>query len=438
MLIYYLSSKVIIEGEKGFSIAPMGSDVKSTLDHRSKNQIFGIIVAIFSVLGVGIVAVFILTGAGRESNTEKNIEDFMASLGEDVPTGAGHRRHANTIIHPAIKKYDPLTYPVYRDLLEVVTSWNPDDPEPPATFRETLQHFNYSDERERAMAKEYHAAEVPFKFYDVPDFSSVSKKWTDEYLSKQFKSIHPHVEKSNTNHFMYWNIGVGNRKRDYKPPTEVITDMTFDQWLQLARAADVKKLTNTSAHYYFMTGSSKHDRVGGTHFVARDLKPFAETRKATDFVTNPSANKGIQCRFGMRGIIAESHYDCGKNMIALMRGSKRYIINPPSACEKLGIIKDSSHPSYRHSVFDWSDPAQARSQHFEQVDAIDTIVQQGEILYVPSYWFHYVISLEYSIQCNSRSGTPPSKVGENHINKCMGEKLRRRDIVGGHWARGKS
>ncbi len=85
------------------------------------------------------------------------------------------------------------------------------------------------------------------------------------------------------------------------------------------------------------------------------------------------------------GIIAESHYDSGRNMIAMLKGSKRYIINPPEACPHLSILSDPQHPSYRHSKLDWSDLEQAK-KHFRNVPAIDTIVRAGEVLYVPSYW----------------------------------------------------
>ena len=125
----------------------------------------------------------------------------------------------------------------------------------------------------------------------------------------------------------------------------------------------------------------------------------------------------------MRGIIAESHYDGGRNMVAMLKGNKRYIIAPPRACDKLGIISDRDHPSYRHSVIDWSDMNQARSSGFDTVPAIDTIVREGEVLYIPSYWFHYIISLEYSIQCNSRSGSPPNGEGQEEIEKCMGSAM---------------
>ena len=42
------------------------------------------------------------------------------------------------------------------------------------------------------------------------------------------------------------------------------------------------------------------------------------------------------------------------------------------------------------------------------------------MLYIPSYWIHYIVSLKYSIQCNTRSGSPPNHEGEDHVSKCMG------------------
>jgi hypothetical protein len=87
----------------------------------------------------------------------------------------------------------------------------------------------------------------------------------------------------------------------------------------------------------------------------------------------------------MRGIIAACHYDAGRNMIAMLKGQKRYIVNPPEACSRLGILSEKSHPSYRHSVYDWSDLDFAR-KHFDKVPAIDTVVKKGEILYLPSFW----------------------------------------------------
>ena len=88
------------------------------------------------------------------------------------------------------------------------------------------------------------------------------------------------------------------------------------------------------------------------------------------------------------------------------------------------LIKEKAHPSYRHSTVDWSDFAAARSEGFGDVRAIDTIVHEGEVLYIPSYWIHYIISLDYSIQCNTRSGSPLNGEGETDLMKCMGKGAR--------------
>ena len=72
-----------------------------------------------------------------------------------------------------------------------------------------------------------------------------------------------------------------------------------------------------------------------------------------------------------------------------------YVLAPPSECEHLEIIKPREHPSFRHSSADWSDPkAQSPDSALADALAIDTVVHAGEILYIPSFWFHYIQKLE--------------------------------------------
>jgi hypothetical protein len=65
-------------------------------------------------------------------------------------------------------------------------------------------------------------------------------------------------------------------------------------------------------HTPLLSGSMKGDT--GRSFVAKDLELFS-TKQNNFFITNVKDNKGIQCRFGMRGVIAEAHYDSGRNMV---------------------------------------------------------------------------------------------------------------------------
>lgn len=182
-----------------------------------------------------------------------------------------------TIIRPLPRPLDPSSYPRYLKLANVVKGWNPDLPDPPPVFRETLQHFNYSNPAERAMAVEYRNAELPFKVYNVPDFDRTGKLWTDEYLSAEFEKIGAvHVERSVNNHFMYWTLKNGRESTGYTPPTEILHGMTFDEWLGLALAADRTKLSNVTEHYYLMSSSAPGDR--GRSFIARDLRKFSTAR----------------------------------------------------------------------------------------------------------------------------------------------------------------
>lgn len=318
--------------------------------------------------------------------------------------------------NPLSPKHDGGSYPVYRSLLDVLKDWNPDQADPPSEFTETLMHFDYSNVTEREWALNYRNEELPFKVYNVPEFEQVSEKWTTKYLKSKLLGSRTTAEKSKNNHFMFWHSGKPKSVKDYKPPTERIK-LSFTDWLEKAKEADRQKLGNSSVHYYFMFGTGKTSK--GTTFLDRDIASFSSD-KENFFVFRPELNKGIQCRFGMRGVIAESHYDGGRNMVAMIRGTKRYILSPPEACKDLGIIDDVKHPSFRHSVLDWSDMKQAEAHNFAKVNAIDTIVREGEVLYIPSYWFHYIISLEYSIQCNSRSGSPSRKdKGIEAINECL-------------------
>ena len=58
----------------------------------------------------------------------------------------------------------------------------------------------------------------------------------------------------------------------------------------------------------------------------------------------------------------------------------------------------------------------ARSGVQYQAVGTQVVVRAGEVLYIPSFWFHYIVSQDGSIQCNTRSGT--SLRGKEFIHQC--------------------
>jgi len=61
-------------------------------------------------------------------------------------------------------------------------------------------------------------------------------------------------------------------------------------------------------------------------------------------------------------------------------------------------------PSGRHSAVDWSDPDLVKFPRFPETMVNEVVLQPGDSLYLPTHWFHYIISLNTNLQCNTRSG----------------------------------
>ena len=68
----------------------------------------------------------------------------------------------------------------------------------------TKKHFDYNNNEERQLASKFRDLELPFKLYNIPEIDRVRLLWTNDYLKSKLTAKHCHVEKSKTNHFMYW------------------------------------------------------------------------------------------------------------------------------------------------------------------------------------------------------------------------------------------
>lgn len=106
----------------------------------------------------------------------------------------------------------------------------------------------------------------------------------------------------------------------------------------------------------------------------------------------------------MKGVIAENHFDAGRNSIALLGGRRRYILSHPRQCPNLALFP-RGHESARHSEVDYANPDVERYPEFAH-DALanEVVLEAGQTLYLPTFWFHYIVSLEINYQCNTRSG----------------------------------
>lgn len=244
------------------------------------------------------------------------------------------------------------------------------------------------------------------------------------------------AEISDTGTFTYWTQGQAQQKQqpEYKEPTKV-TEMSFQEWVTKANVTDESLLRTDSTHYYFQVvgcapGVASSSSVSSSSSLSNnvvdqscstlagnavhmpyliDELPFYTQTHASLYIKEPvearasSTSKAINCRFGMKGVMATNHLDGERNFVTLLSGERRYILSHPQNCAAMSLFP-FGHPSARHSAVDWSDPNLQLYPQFQDATANEIVLQAGESLFIPSTWFHYIASLSTNVQCNTRSG----------------------------------
>ena len=325
--------------------------------------------------------------------------------------------------YPPLMEALPTTggYPRMISLGDMMDAWD-QDKDNMGVITETLQHFDFSDLKEMAVAKRFRDAMLPFKLYNVPELARATALWTDEYVAQGMAESNLGLcQESPNNFFAFYVQPKWNEFSMGLPPTNN-NDFDYQKWSQHAIYADNKPLASDQPHFYWQVGVKAGERNRPKDlwsFISRDLPSFSANE--TNFILfNPEEQKGIQCRFGERGVVAATHYDGGRNMVGMVTGAKRYILSPPNACDKLGVSPGhAASPLVRHSSLNFghfkflNDPKlnegmsqeeRAWLERASMAPAVETVLKAGEILYIPSFWFHYIVSLQKSAQCNVRSG----------------------------------
>jgi Cupin-like domain len=356
----------------------------------------------------------------------------------------------------------PPHYPYAWKAMDVLRHWNPDITSPPHnTIHQSLCVFDWRRPEHRSAVYLYRDAEVPFVLRQHDDVTATAYRWSQpNYLARLLSNRNDGIgdnsttgtiatkqrnEHSTNNHFMFWRLrpkpkrfrrdGVshGNEpaaaeqspptENGFVPPTDNV-ELTFDEWLQRARALEhvTDEEQVTMEHWYFRLNAGLPKFNTYLYDELPMFQPvFDDTDRAdansnqdqTDYQQRPlfmvdsAQQRGINCRFGMRGVIAEAHFDPTRNWILILSGQRRYILAHPSQCPNLELYP-KGHPSGRHSSINWSTISRDHFRNytgpFAQAMVQEVVLQGGDALYLPTSWFHFIVSLNINYQCNARSG----------------------------------
>eukprot|EP00804_Cyclotella_cryptica_P007364 CCRYP_002588-RB/>CCRYP_002588-RB protein AED:0.02 eAED:0.02 QI:61/1/1/1/1/1/2/431/515 len=326
----------------------------------------------------------------------------------------------------------PRDYPKAWSVPLLLTNWNPNDVTTlPPDHREVFHSlciFDYQTQYDVALT--YRNAEKPFVIRNDPKVMSVVQKWDDEsgdYLHQILGDVEQfRTERSPVNSFMWYRLrGKKAEKTGYTKPLNDETSMTYGEWLEhalekdgivlgndelIAKARTLKdrrlSLSTKSApeeddhsienggeeseeekekkwYYFRLNASLKGAKKGSPESFIYDELTFFDPRKRRDsefYIVDPNEERGINCRFGMRGVIAANHFDMSRNMIAILGGERRYILAHPSQCKNMALYP-RGHPSLRHSSIDWTNPAEwDNDPNFRQAQVNEVIMHAGDVL----------------------------------------------------------
>jgi hypothetical protein len=346
----------------------------------------------------------------------------------------------------------PAGYPYSWKTLDILKAWPADETTPPQAdgknetilIHQSLCVFDYVKDYDKALR--YRDAALPFVTVNDPSVLKTAARWSlPNYMDLLMGTVPHRAEYSQNNHFMYYvpppkhrgmRGGGGDRSDRHRggdglhggrgphlkipdgwtEPTKNLR-MTYQEWFS---HANVSQTTRDDPHWYFRLigcGAMGNDGTcdfGSSEYLFDEL-PFFQPRQPSMYVVDAEEQKGIHCRFGMQGVIAENHFDGSRNAIALLSGSRRYILSHPSQCSNLALYP-KGHPSARHSAVDWSNPDLEQFPEFQEAQSSEVVMQAGQVLYLPTNWFHFIVSLEINFQCNTRSGLEDQMM--SYIHAC--------------------
>jgi len=125
---------------------------------------------------------------------------------------------------------------------------------------------------------------------------------------------------------------------------------------------------------------------------------------------------------GVPTVTSPAHYDLVHNFYTQVVGQKRFILFPPEDAEYLHTFT-SLHPSARQSQIDFNDPKSWEIfPDMNNLHPKEVILNPGDVLYLPPFYFHYVtvVGESISMSISTHTESQEAKVHERCYQKATG------------------
>ncbi|XP_062522171.1 hypoxia-inducible factor 1-alpha inhibitor-like [Corticium candelabrum] len=220
---------------------------------------------------------------------------------------------------------------------------------------------------------------------------SAIMKWDLDYLGRELNDQYVRMFVSPNRQFRYHSNMNNTQYYEWISPYETRTG-TFSTFVETVRQLD-KADNGSRAYFQFLLND-----LNLTRNLDEDVASF-NWNWLHDSLLHKVAWGELKHNLllvGMPDVATPVHYDGMENLFAMISGHKRCILFSPSQYRSLYPFP-AHHPHDRQSQVDFDNPNFDMFPRFREAHGYETILAPGEVLYIPSYWWHYIESEENSM-----------------------------------------
>jgi ribosomal protein L16 Arg81 hydroxylase len=228
----------------------------------------------------------------------------------------------------------------------------------------TIERINRIDRGE--FLEKYYATNTPVIILDMMSNWQAIKQWCPEYLKTKYGEAKVEILVDRNSDRNY-EINVQNHKKT----------VCLKEYIEMVVSG------GETNDYYMVANNQTLER--------EEFKSLLNDVKMPDFLDSINIKQKIFFWFGPGGTITPLHHDPMNLIMAHIYGRKRWRLIDP---------KYTTH-IYNHigvfSKIDLENPDYEQYPLFKDVPVIETILEPGEIIFVPVGWWHQVKGLDVSI-----------------------------------------
>lgn len=206
-------------------------------------------------------------------------------------------------------------------------------------------------------------------------------RWTVNYLSEKLDSTSVKIHAGSDNKFNFLSKNF------------VYKTVSMAEFLREASSKNDCPNNSANIKYYYLRSIGTDRRGRDVANIADHFPEIAADLVLPDFIDEADFFSSV-LRISSKDVQIWTHYDVMDNILIQVSGEKRVVLFSPSDAHLMYLDGDKSR------VIDIDSPDLNTFPDFVKAKRFECTLYPGDILYIPSLWFHNTKALSFSIGVN--------------------------------------